>query len=55
VRHAAGEVPEVALLEVVDEVAALVVDGGYADFSFEDWGTMCQRCRSFPVREVTGD
>lgn len=35
-RNAAGEVPEIALLQVVHEVAALVVDGSHTDFSVQD-------------------
>lgn len=35
-RYAAGEVPEIALLEVVDEVAAFVVKSSNANLSFKD-------------------
>jgi len=40
VGDAAGEVPQVALLEVVDEVAALVVEGRDADLAVEDVGPL---------------
>ena len=39
-RHAAGEVPQVALLEVVDEVAALVIDPRDADLAGQDVGPL---------------
>lgn len=35
-RHAAGEVPKITLLKVIDEVTTLVVDRGNTDFSIED-------------------
>lgn len=38
--HAAGEVPQVALLEVLDEVAALVVERGDTDGAVEDVGPL---------------
>ncbi len=35
VRHAAGEVPQIALLEIVDEVPAFVVDRSHADLAIQ--------------------